>query len=63
MESKRIIMDDTAVQRAIARISYEIIERNKGTEDLCIVCILSRGVPIGRRIAEKLSELASKNPV
>ena len=62
MESKRIIMDDKAVQRAIARISYEIIERNKGTEDLCIVGILSRGVPIGRRISEKLSEL-EKNRV
>ena len=37
MESKRVIMDDKAVQRAIARISYEIIERNKGTEDLCVV--------------------------
>ena len=50
-------MDDKAIGRAIARISYEIIENNKGTENLCIVGILSRGVPIGRRIAAKLSEL------
>lgn len=57
MESKRVIMDDKAVQRAIARISYEIIEHNKGAEELCIVGIFSRGVPIGRRIAKKLSEL------
>ncbi|HEZ7990100.1 MAG TPA: bifunctional pyr operon transcriptional regulator/uracil phosphoribosyltransferase PyrR [Ruminococcus sp.] len=57
METKRIIMDDKAIGRAIARISYEIIENNKGTENLCIVGILSRGVPIGRRIAAKLSEL------
>lgn len=62
METKRIIMDDKAVNRAIARISYEIIEHNKGTEDLCIVGIFSRGVPIGRRIAAKLSEL-EKNDV
>ena len=62
MESKRVIMDDKAVQRAIARISYEIIERNKGTEALCVVGVFSRGVPIGKRIAAKLSEL-EKNTV
>ena len=62
MDTKRIIMDDKAVNRAIARISYEIIERNKGTEDLCVVGIFSRGVPLGRRIAAKLSEL-EKNEV
>lgn len=55
-------MDDKAVDRAIARISYEIIERNKGTEDLCIIGIISRGAPIGRRIAAKLHEL-EKNDV
>lgn len=57
MEKKRVIMDETAMQRAIARISYEILEHNKGTEKLCVVGIRSRGVAIGRRIAEKLSEL------
>lgn len=57
MDTKRVIMDDKAVQRAIARISYEIIEHNKGVGDLCIVGIFSRGVPIGKRIADKLSEL------
>jgi len=57
LEKKRMIMDEKAMQRAIARISYEIIEHNKGAEDLCIVGILSRGVTIGRRIADKLSEL------
>ncbi len=57
MEQKRIIMDDKAMSRAIARISYEIVERNKGTEDLVIVGVFSRGVPIGKRIADKLSEL------
>ena len=57
MEEKRIIMDEKAMSRAIARISYEIIERNKGTDSLVIVGVYSRGVPIGRRIADKLSEL------
>lgn len=52
-----MIMDEKAMQRAIARISYEIIEHNKGAEDICVVGILSRGVTIGKRIAEKLGEL------
>ena len=62
MEKKRIIMDDKAVGRAVARISYEITERNKGTEDICIIGIISRGAPLGRRIADKLKEL-EKNDV
>lgn len=57
MAEKRMIMDEKAVGRAIARISYEIIERNKGAEELCVVGIISRGAPIGKRIAAKLCEL------
>lgn len=57
MEKKRNIMDDKAVGRAIARISYEIIERNKGVDGLCIIGIITRGATIGRRIAGKISEL------
>lgn len=43
--------------RAIARLSYEIIERNKGTENLCIVAIMSGGTTIASRIAAKINEL------
>lgn len=57
MEKKRTIMDNNAMQRAIARISYEILEHNKGAENLCVVGILSGGAVLGRRIADKLSEL------
>ena len=57
MDKKHIIMDDAAVGRAVARISYEIIERNKGVENICVVGIISRGAPIGKRIAEKLCDL------
>ncbi len=47
MDTKRMIMDDKAIQRAAARISYEVIERNKGVEGLCVVGILSSVVPLG----------------
>lgn len=59
---KAVIMDENAISRAIARISYEIIERNKGTDNLCIIGIMTGGVNIAKRIAEKLSEL-EKNSI
>ena len=57
MVQKAVIMDENQIKRAIARISYEIIERNKGTKDIVIIGIMSGGVHIARRIAEKLREL------
>lgn len=57
MEKKAIIMDENAMNRAIARITYEILERNRGAEQLCIVGILSRGVILAERIARKIYEL------
>lgn len=50
-------MDESAMKRAVARISYEIIEQNKGADELCLVGILSRGAVIAQRIAAKLFEL------
>lgn len=61
MLKKTLIMDDKAMKRAIARISYEIIERNKGAENLCVVGILSRGVDIAKCISKKISEVEGKN--
>ena len=53
-EGKALIMDEKAMGRAINRISYEIIERDKGAQDLCIIGIFSRGVELAARIAEKI---------
>lgn len=55
--SGKIVLDSSAVRRAIARITYEIIERNKGTENLCLVGIYSRGVLLAERISGKIEEL------
>ena len=55
MEEKALILDEKAMNRAITRISYEIIERNRGAKDLCVIGILSRGRELARRIAEKIS--------
>jgi pyrimidine operon attenuation protein/uracil phosphoribosyltransferase len=51
------IMDESAVLRAITRISHEIIEKNKGVENLVLMGIQRRGVPLARRIAAKIKEV------
>ncbi len=57
LQEKAQIMDRDAMRRAIARISFEIIERNHGTEHVCIVGIMSRGAQLAQRIAAKIREV------
>jgi pyrimidine operon attenuation protein/uracil phosphoribosyltransferase len=51
------IVDGMAMQRALTRITYEIIEKNKGVNNLVIVGIKTRGVFIAQRIAQRLQQL------
>ena len=44
-------MDEIAMERALKRISHEIIEKNKGVKDIALVGIKTRGIPIAKRIA------------
>ncbi len=55
MQKKALIMDEKAVARALMRITHEIIERNRGVENLCLVGIKRRGVPLAEQIAEYIS--------
>ena len=48
---KKLIMDDLAIQRSLKRITHEIIEHNKGIDDIILVGIRSRGVYLARRLA------------
>lgn len=52
-----IIMDETAVRRALTRISHEIIERNKGVEDVILIGIRTRGIYLAHRIADLIREI------
>ncbi len=45
------------IKRAITRIAHEILEKNKGTENLALVGIRTRGVTLARRIQDKISEI------
>ena len=54
MELKSIVMDEAAVKRSMARITHEIIERNKGLDDLVLLGIRRRGVPLAEMLASNM---------
>ena len=51
------VMDADRMSRALTRIAHEILERNRGTGDLALVGIRTRGVPLARRIAHALRDI------
>lgn len=51
------IMDAEKMRRALTRIAHEIMERNRGTDDLVIVGIRKRGVPLAERIQRLISQI------
>lgn len=60
LKEKARILDRDGIRRALTRIAHEIIERNKGTEDLVLIGIRRRGVPLARRLAEKIREIEGR---
>lgn len=54
---KHKIMDEMAMKRALTRIAHEIIEKNKGTQDLVVIGIRRRGGPLAYRLAEGIKEI------
>ncbi|HET6625749.1 MAG TPA: bifunctional pyr operon transcriptional regulator/uracil phosphoribosyltransferase PyrR [Nocardioidaceae bacterium] len=51
----RVVLDARDISRALTRIAHEILERNKGPHDLVLLGIPTRGVPLARRVAEKIA--------
>src|SRR6266566_10101806 len=56
------IMDSARINRALARLASEIVEENHGIDDLILVGIRRRGVPLADRIADKIAELEGHRP-
>ncbi|WP_150266218.1 bifunctional pyr operon transcriptional regulator/uracil phosphoribosyltransferase PyrR [Paenibacillus tepidiphilus] len=54
---KNVIMDETAIRRALSRIAHEILEKNKGIENCILIGIRTRGVYLAQRIAERIREI------
>lgn len=62
LREKAQIMDENAMNRAVIRMAHEIIEYNKGVENLYLIGIQRRGVPLAKRIAKAIEDIESKLP-
>ena len=51
------VMDADRMSRALTRIAHEILERNRGLDEIALVGIRTRGVPLARRLARSLKEI------
>ena len=58
--SERIIMDEAAIQRTVTRMAHEILEYNKGTENLVLLGIKTRGEFLAIRIQDKINQIEQK---
>src|SRR5439155_25878011 len=59
---KARIMDGSRINRALARVASEVVEENHGADDLYLVGIRRRGVPLAERMADKIADLEAYRP-
>jgi len=52
-----VVMDADRIGRSLARIAHEILERNKGVDDLALIGVRRRGVPLAKRLARQIKEI------
>ncbi|MBR7081154.1 MAG: bifunctional pyr operon transcriptional regulator/uracil phosphoribosyltransferase PyrR [Oscillospiraceae bacterium] len=57
MKTKAQILDETGVRRALMRIAHEIVEKNKGTDGVCLIGIKRRGEPLAEIIRENIAKI------
>jgi len=59
-ENVKVVMNEEEIERALRRIAHQIIETNKGVENLAMVGIMQRGVPLAKRLAKFIEEQEGK---
>ena len=57
MKIKARVVDEAGFERTLSRLAHEILERNKGSETIAIVGIITRGEIIARRLAKKIQDI------
>ena len=57
LKYKAQIMDEQSFERTLVRISHQIIEKNHGVDDLCLIGIKTRGIPLARRVAANIKAI------
>ncbi len=58
----KLLLDKEAMRRALTRIAHEIIEKNKGVENIVLVGIRTRGVPLAERLATLIQKFENTKP-
>jgi len=56
-EAERVVLDQPGIERALNRISHEILERNSGAKEIAFVGIRTCGVHLARRLVKKITEI------
>ncbi|MDC3416459.1 bifunctional pyr operon transcriptional regulator/uracil phosphoribosyltransferase PyrR [Aquibacillus salsiterrae] len=62
MNKKATVLDASAINRALTRIAHEILEKNKGVEGLLLVGIKTRGIPLAKRLKQKIVDIEGIEP-
>lgn len=57
MKLKANLLDENAIRRSLIRISHEIIEKNKGVEDIVLIGIKRRGYPLAKRLGDQIQKI------
>ena len=52
--TEKLLMKDTEIERALTRIAHEILERNQGIDDLMLIGVRTRGVPLAKRLQQRI---------
>lgn len=60
-KEKAQILDQEGIRRSLTRIAHEIIERNRGIDNLVLIGIRRRGVPLAERLAERIKEIEGRS--
>jgi len=56
-----VVLDADRISRSLTRIAHEILERNRGVDELALVGIRTRGVPLARRLAKIIHEVSRQD--
>lgn len=60
MKSARTVLEASEIRRALTRIAHEVLERNKGADDLVVLGIPTRGVALASRLAHRLTRIEGR---
>jgi pyrimidine operon attenuation protein/uracil phosphoribosyltransferase len=62
MEQKKVVMDEEGIDRSMTRIAYQILEKNKGIDDIVLIGIRTGGIYLAQRLQRKISAIEKIDP-